>query len=441
MLSGPSLLQQERELKKAIVIGSGAGGATAAKELQGKFQVTILEEGHSFRPFTGNLSLIEKLKKTGLLFDARMIRLLFPAMKIRKAGDKMILVNGVGNGGTTTICTGNAVRKDDDLKAIGIDLGPEFQELHREIPIYSDHRKKWHDRTKQVFDICCDMNLGPVPTPKMAYAERCTGCGKCVLGCNHNAKWDARTFIEESLGKGAELVSRCKARRVVIENGRAIGVEATFNRKTKFYPADLIIISAGGMGTPVILQNSKIECKENLFVDPVLCVAARVPGARQDREIPMPFIVQRDGFMISPYFDYLSFFFNRHWKYPRGDIYSLMIKLADSNSGSISDKKVKKSLTDEDKKTLKEGINLCREILRRSGVKSDAVFLGTINAGHPGGMLPLTEKEAQNLHPAQLPENLYVSDATLFPRSLGNPPILTIAAISKRISRLCLRYA
>jgi len=39
-------------MKKVIVVGSGAGGATAAKELQGNFEVTILEAGKAFHPFS-----------------------------------------------------------------------------------------------------------------------------------------------------------------------------------------------------------------------------------------------------------------------------------------------------------------------------------------------------------------------------------------------------
>ena len=37
-------------MKRAIVVGSGAGGATAAKELQGAFDVTVLEAGGEFEP-------------------------------------------------------------------------------------------------------------------------------------------------------------------------------------------------------------------------------------------------------------------------------------------------------------------------------------------------------------------------------------------------------
>ena len=42
------------------------------------------------------------------------------------------LVRGKGLGGTTTLATGNAVRYDRDLKALGIDLAPEYDRLEAE---------------------------------------------------------------------------------------------------------------------------------------------------------------------------------------------------------------------------------------------------------------------------------------------------------------------
>jgi choline dehydrogenase-like flavoprotein len=423
-------------LKRAIVVGSGAGGSTVARELQGKFQVTVLEAGHSFKPFTGNLKLIEKVKKTGFLLDERQIQWLFPAMKVSRTGDSMVLIKGIGHGGTTTLSAGNAVRRDQCLKEIGIDLEAEFQELYREIPIYTDHGRKWRPLTQEAFRICLDSGLQPRPTPKLIRPDRCTGCGKCVLGCSHRAKWDSRVFLNLALEKRAELVSGCRVQKVVIEKGRAAGVIAREGWHTRFYPAELVVVAAGGLGTPVILQQSGIECQANLFVDPVLCVATRWEGALQNREMPMPFYVQKEHFMISPYFDFLSFFFNRSWKYAAGDIFSLMIKLADSNTGCVSRKGVRKSLTEADKTSLKEGEAYCRDILHKLGRKDADIFLGSLNAGHPGGMLPLTEKESRTLHPGSLPPNLYVADASLFPGSLGNPPILTIAALAKRIGKI-----
>ena len=55
---------------------------------------------------------------------------------------------------------------------------------------------------------------------------------------------------------------------------------------------------------------------------------------------------------------------------------------------------------------------------------------------HPGGMLPLTQKEKETLRHADLPDNLYIADATLLPRSMGNPPMLTIMALAKKIAAI-----
>jgi choline dehydrogenase-like flavoprotein len=427
-------------MKKVIVVGSGAGGATVSKELQGKFHVTVLEAGNLFHPFSGNLKFIEKVKKTGVLFNERQIQWIFPAMKISKAGDKMVLVKGIGQGGTTTLSAGNAIRQDQDLKPIGINLDAEFQELSQEIPIYSDHQKKWHTHTQEVYSICQGMNLQPQITPKMIKSDKCVGCGRCVLGCSHGAKWDSREFLNQAIKKGAELVSECRVQKMLIEKGRVTGVVATKGRHIQLYPADLVILAAGGLSTPLILQQSGITCQTNLFVDPVLCVATRWNKSLQNREMPMPFVIQKEHFIISPYFDFLSFFFNANWKYPAEDIFSLMIKLADSNIGDVSRKGVRKSLTEIDKTRLKEGVGYCREILHKLGKKDTDIFLGTLNAGHPGGMVPLTEDESQTLHHKCLPSNLYVSDSSLFPKSLGNPPILTIAAMAKRISKICCEH-
>jgi hypothetical protein len=431
----------ETNMKKAIVVGSGAGGATIAKELQGKFQVTVLEAGGQFRPFSRDLKPIETIKKTHLLFDEREISWLFPNMKVHHASRGMVLVNGLGYGGTTTLSAGNAIRCDQDLKAVGIDLDQEFEELYKEIPVSIDHKKHWHTLTREVFGICQNMNLQPHPTPKMVRFNQCIGCGRCVLGCQRQAKWDSRIFLENAVEKGAKLVSNCIVKKVIIENGRVTGVIAGNQIFTKFYQADLVVLAAGGLKTPVILKQSGIACLSNLFVDPVLCVATRWNDSLQNRELPMPFVVQQKHYIISPYFDFLSFFFNQRWKYPAGDIFSLMIKLADSNVGNVTRKRISKQLSDEDKIHLREALNLCSEIFSKLGIKRENLFLGTVNAGHPGGMFSLTEKENDTLHNESLPPNLYVADASLLPKSLGNPAILTIAALAKKISKYCAEFA
>jgi hypothetical protein len=207
--------------------------------------------------------------------------------------------------------------------------------------------------------------------------------------------------------------------------------------RRRFLGADLVVLAAGGLGTGAILARSSLRTEDRLFVDPVLCVAAPAEAGFSDAEVPMPFYVEGDGYIISPYFDYLSYFFNPAWRAPRHDIAALMIKLADTESGTVGRRHVAKTLTATDKRRLEAATERCVEILAAAGLNRDGTFLGTLNAGHPGGILPLTGAERLPLHADHLPENLYVADASLLPRSLGKPPILTIMALAQRVAKLC----
>jgi ferredoxin len=356
-------------------------------------------------------------------------------MQIRKTRD-MTLVNGIGTGGTTAICAGNGVRMDQDLAALGIDLDPEFAELGQQIPISTAHQQRWRKHTRQLFAICQDMGLNPAAMPKMGDYERCKSCGRCIFGCPEGVKWDSRRFLDAAIEQGAELVTGCRVESVVVEDGCATGVWARRGLARHFYPADLVVLAAGGFATPAILAASGVPCQPRLFVDPVLTVAVHWPGSNQCREIEMPFVVQQPGYILSPYFDFLSFFFHDDWKHPAQDILGVMIKLADADEGSVTRQGVRKSLTAADRAQLAAAQGVVTEMLCRLGAREEDLFLGVVNAGHPGGGLPLTGAEAGSLHHAHLPANLYVADASLLPRSRGNPPILTIIALAMRVSRL-----
>ncbi len=423
--------------KRAIVIGSGAGGATVAKELQGAFDVTVLEAGVSFRPLSFDLPVLEHMKRYGLLRDHRQIHWFMPNMRTRRTPDRMVLVNGSGLGGTTTLATGNGLRLDRDLQALGIDLEPEFASAHAEIPIGTGHQHRWRASTVELFNTCQSMGLEPTPTPKMGNAERCVRCGRCVLGCRPGAKWDSRRYLQLAVARGAHVIQGCRVERVLIEAGVARGVIARRGWRRDYVPGDLVVLAAGGFGTPHILEASGIPTEPRLFVDPVLCVAAEWTGANQCHEIAMPFVVQQEGFIVSPYFDYLSFLFHPDWRLPAMNTLPLMIKIADSPEGRVRNGRIEKRLTQQDRDRLAQGLKLCKRIFASMGVAEESIFLGILNAGHPGGTLPLTRQSAESFHDCRLPPNLYVADASLLPDALGNPPILTIVAMAKRISSIC----
>ncbi|HEX3044159.1 MAG TPA: GMC family oxidoreductase N-terminal domain-containing protein [Bacillota bacterium] len=428
-------------MKRAIIVGSGAGGAMMAKELQGSYDVTVLEQGSEFQAFPYPPGLLSRIRSTGVFFDERLIHLAFPKMVVTKSSSGLLIVTGKGTGGTTPLSAGNAVRADNNLKSLGINLEPEFKELAEEIPISASHRQNWRPATRELFSICERMGLHPEALPKFGDPGKCVNCGLCVLGCKYNAKWDARGLLNKALNAGAKLITNCRVDRVLIEEGKATGVLARKGLGNVFYPADLVVLSAGGLGTPLILQQSGIPCEPKLFVDPVLCVAAEWDRALQNREFSMPFAAFKENYFIAPYFDHLSFFFNKKWRKPGTNIITIMIKLADSAAGSISGQKhthkVTKELSENEQEKLFEGVALCTEILENLGVPRKDIFLGTLNSGHPGGMLPLRAEEKESFHHPSLPLNLYIADTTLLPGPFGMPPILTTMALAKRVAKIC----
>ncbi len=433
----PQLWQRGGTKMKAIVVGSGAGGSVAARELaQNGFEVTILEAGKPFSPLTHKISWFSSLRGSWLLKGENSIRRVFPHYAVTRGSDDLAIFRGVTEGGCTSIACGAFIRAETGLKEIGLDLSAEFEEIEQTLTITPTPRERWRPLTQQMFDKAKQLGYSPQPTPKVVDHNKCVGCGYCELGCMTGAKWDSRRVYNDYLGKGITLLTNTRVQKVLLEGNQARGVTVSQGKSTEVIKADVVILSAGGIGTAQILRASHLPASDKLWVDVLLTVGGVSKGSRMLKEPPMAWFIKRENYILSPYFDLLSFWFHKPWKdVAAEDRVGMMIKLADTEQGSVAaDGTVTKPLTQEDYGGLEKAKAEAKQIMQAAGVTGPFVD-GMIHGGHLGGTVLLTKADVETMHHSWLPHGLWVADLSLMPRSQGLPAMLTTSALSLRVAR------
>lgn len=422
---------------RAIVVGSGAGGAVAARELaQNGFEVTILEAGKPFSPLTHRVAWLSSFRGSWLLKDENAIKRVFPHYGVTRASQDLVIFRGLTTGGCTSISCGNMVRAENGLKEIGLDLSAEYEEIEKTLTIAATPRERWRPLSQQMYDKAEQLGYTPKPTPKVVDLGKCIGCGYCELGCITGAKWDSRRVYEGYLGKGISLLTDTPVQKLLLDGNRAYGVLVSHGSSTREINADIVVLSAGGVGTAQILRASNLPARENLWVDVVLTVGGVSKDSHMLNEPPMAWFIKKDKYILSPYFDLLSYWFHKPWKQvPVQDRVGMMIKLADTEQGSVAaDGEVKKTLTQADYEQLDVAKAEAKQIMEASGVTGPFVD-GMIHGGHLGGTVPLTKGDVETMHPPWLPKDLWVADLSLMPRSQGMPEMLTTQALALRVAK------
>jgi len=428
-------------MSRVVVVGTGAAGSTAAREMaQSGAEVVILEAGRSFRPFMRNLGWTSPFRRMGLLFDVRILGLLFRHLKIRKSPEGLVLVRGYATGGCSSISYGCLVRATEGLEEIGLDLSPEFDELEEEIGPVKVPREEWRKVTQDLFDAAERLAFFPERMPKLVDLSRCVRCGLCGVGCKTGAKWDSRRFLGEAVASGASLHLKNPVSKILMEGDRASGVEVRVGAGVKRVEGDAVVLAAGGLGTASILQASGYSVPGRAWGDIVLTLGGRAPGANAHKEIPMTWYAKRTGYMLSPYIDWLSHFFHKPWRrIPIQDRVGLMIKLCDQSSGWLDEKNVlHKGVSEKDEMNFQKALSEAERLFREIGVKGELVA-GLHSAGHWGGTVALCPEDVSSMHPSFLPKNVWVADLSLLPKSQGLPTMLTAAALGLRTARKMLR--
>jgi len=111
-----------------------------------------------------------------------------------------------------------------------------------------------------------------------------------------------------------------------------------------------------------------------------------------------------------------------------------MTKIRDDKTKEVrTDVTIKKSLTKEDQESLDEAHEINKKILLASGAKPETITRGVHESGHPCCTTPIGKVVDENQETKI--SNLFVSDASIFPSPLGMPPILTIVALSKKLTK------
>jgi choline dehydrogenase-like flavoprotein len=285
-----------------------------------------------------------------------------------------------------------------------------------------------------------------IPMPKLIDFSKCTGCGRCSTGCPVDAKWKASDFIEEACSKGATLVQDLRVTEIMHSGGRAEGVKGVGPQGELRVRAEVVVLSAGAMETPVVLQRSGIDSAgQKLFCDPFFAMFGsdtKNNFPREPRSILNRQFVKEKGFMLANCIGFKKAVAARYlpklcFSDSEGGMLGILVKIKDDTVGNVyEDGRIKKILSENDVAKFKAGIKTAREILMAAGMSRKNILIEFLAGVHPGGTAAIGEVVDRNLETEI--KNCFISDASVLPESPGLPPMLTIMALSKRLSKKIL---
>ncbi len=420
----------------AIVVGSGPGGATVAREMTARGKKVLLLEWGSAEP----------IGKSDIKRTWQALKWLgWPGKGLLVTKGLLAMVRGICKGGSSVYYYGTCFKVPHEMLAkYGIDVKEEEKEARRELPIAPLKDAMMTPMARRIMESARSLGYEWNKLDKFMDQDRWTpGYPFGYYGDPKDIKWTARVFVDEAVKNGALFLDGAKVSRVIVEEGRATGVEFTRQGKKHKAFADKIVVAAGGIGSPVILRKSGIEeAGYDFFYDPLITVAGVVKDirARAD-EIPMSagMHMDADGYVMTdmavPWMLDMGMaaeVFRFHRLFARKKTLRLMIKIRDSLGGRLTDGGgVRKGLAPEDRAKLDKGYEVAKKILQKAGAKG--IYRTWYFAAHPGGTVKIGDLLDSNLKTRF--ENLYVCDCSVIPEPWGLPPVLTLVCLGKRLAK------
>jgi len=476
------------EVVDVVVIGSGAGGASAATVLaEAGLDVVVLEAGEHFTRDSYPRDPLDAV--TSLYREA--------GLTVADGRPPVPVPVGRAVGGTTVINSGTCFRAPepvlrnwDEVYGVGwaTDLDAEFSEAEEFLRVTPLDPERMGRNGQLAMEGA--RALGASGGPISRNAGNCVQCSSCPFGCTIDAKRGMHvSYLPRAVAAGARVRQRVEVQRILIEDGRAVGVECLAaagehngNRRHYTVRARAVTAAGGALGTPELLLRSGLggdQVGRNLHLHPAAWIGARYPEE----------VRGWDGVMQSYYIDqwepqsilleatFTPLPFGGAWLLGTGrkhqeailgfsHIGSIGVHLSDRSSGRIGlrgDGSLRASyrLTDDDARRLTFGIARAAEIHFAAGATEVYPNIGRIGvlkfdqladfeataikpselrleAFHPMGSARIAADPAKGVCSPDGAVNgvddLYVADGSLFPTSVGVNPMMTIIAFSKRIA-------
>ena len=413
-----------------IVVGSGPGGASVARQLaRAGAAVLVLEQGGA-APLTGTLG---QMARIGAI----------PGRGAFLQRDASLLVQGISAGGSSTINFATAAAPPLAMFAgYGIDLAPALAALRRELPMGPLPDTLVGPMATRLMAGARGLGLDWRKLDKLIRPPLCrSGCWRCAYGCPFGAKWTARDFLDQAIGGGATLLSGATAERVLLHQGRASGVVYRHGGRACQASAPIVVLAGGGIGSPRLLHRSGLHpARSPYFSDPVVAVMGSVDDIDGGAEVPMAAGLQLPDAGITladmtlPGPMYQAFAaqvgrFDRLFAHRR--TLSIMVKIRDQIGGGVGPRWVSKPLQPADRQKFATGIGLARDVLAATGARH--VFTSWHFAAHPGGSVRIGAGVDSDL--ATPTGGLYVCDASVIPQAWGLPPTLTLLCLGQRLGQ------
>lgn len=483
---------------EVCVIGSGAGGAVAAKELaEAGRDVVLVEQGgyHTKEDFTQR--------------EDEMMPILFEDLGQRATDDQSVLIlQGRGVGGSTVhnLCycfrTPEPIldkwRREDGVREMSYaDMVPSFERVERILKVKDIEAHEINVLNDKI-RIGCE-KLGYSGLIAQHNRHQCAKSGFCMLGCPFDAKQSMLiTYVPAALAAGARLYADCAVRTFESNGGRISAVAGdvidVVGRPLHRFriEADVVVLAAGAINTPHLLLQNGIangsgQVGRNLHLHPSILMAGFYDeeingylGIPQSYYVDEFIDLERDpdsGYVLMPVFGFpvataaqLPGFGRDHWEIMReyNRMVGILVLLHDESAGAVTAgrggrRSISYELTAKDQRLLAEGMRHCAEILFASGAQKVLAPYAAPVWFRPGDDLRKIDERGVRKHDVPIASthpqstcrmgedpkrhvvdswcrshdvpNLYVCDMSVFPSSLGAPPQITTAAIADRAAR------